>query len=213
MTSADAERICAMDGIVIAEKPSWITYDDIHELLYAAHASNREKAGFHVLTSDMTGEQLEKRIGPDGKTFVALDGKRLVGTASYRIIDRRFWCIKASFAERTLIAVHPDYQGRHISSLLLEPILSDVKAKGYQYLLTETAEANTAVRKICKKEGGRHIDFKAPHSDHYNVEIVQWLDGCPYPRWYTGLGFLYRMLKVKLLYKPGKIKRFGRTEK
>ena len=202
-----------MDGIVIMEKPSWITYDDIHELLYVSHASNREKAGFHVLTSDMNGEQLEKRIGTDGKTFVALDGKRLVGTASYRLIDRRFWCIKARFAERTLIAVHPDYRGRHLSSLLLEPILNDVKAKGYKYLLTETAEANTIVRKMCTKEGGRHIDFKAPHSDHYNVEIVQWLDGCPYPKWYTDLGFYYRMLKVKLLYKPGKIKRFGGTGK
>ena len=202
-----------MDGIVIAEKPSWITYDDIHELLYAAHASNREKAGFHVLTSDMTGEQLEKRIGPDGKTFVALDGKRLVGTASYRIIDRRFWCIKASFAERTLIAVHPDYQGRHICSLLLEPILNDIRAAGCKYLLTETAEANIAIRKLCTKEGCRHIDFKAPHSDHYNVEIVQWLNGCRYPNWYTDLGFYYRMLKVKLKYRPGGIKRFGGTGK
>ncbi|MCR5074054.1 MAG: GNAT family N-acetyltransferase [Clostridiales bacterium] len=195
--------------IVIMEKPSWITYDDIHELLFIAHASNREEAGFHVMTAEMTGERLEKRIGTDGKTFVALDGERLVGTASYRIIYRRFWCLEASFVERTLIAIHPDYQGKHISPLLLQSVFNDVKAKGYKYLLTETAEANTIVRKICTKEGGRHIDFKAPRSDHYNVEIVQWLDGCPYPKWYTDFGFFYKKLKVKLKYKPGKIERFG----
>jgi len=72
-------EVLVMSNIKIIEKPEWITYDEIHNLLYAAHESNREK-GVNVATATMSGNELEEYLGAKGKTFVALDGEKLVGT-------------------------------------------------------------------------------------------------------------------------------------
>ncbi len=198
-----------MNDITITEKPDWISYDDIHELLYLAHAENREKRGFHVQTTEMTGEELEAHIGENGKCFVALDGEKLVGTASYRIIERNFWCAKGLVVDRILAGVHPDYRGKHISSNLFHVIEETVKKQGLQYIESTTAEANHMIRRANEKDGFRYIDFRVPHSDHYNVVMLKWLNGCPYPKWRTDAYFIMKMVKKKIMYKPGKIRRFG----
>jgi GNAT superfamily N-acetyltransferase len=199
-----------LNDITIMEKPDWISFDDIHELLYIAHAENREKRGFHVQTTEMKGAELEAHIGSTGKCFVALDGEKLVGTASYRIIDSNYWCVKSLVADRILVAVHPDYQGKHIASFLGRAVEKSVIENGIHYIVSTTAEANKPMRNACRKEGFRYIDFKVPHSDHYNVVMLKWLIDCPYPRWRTYAHFAYTRFRKKLKYKPGRIKRFGK---
>ena len=197
-----------LNGITIMEKPDWISFDDIHELLYLAHTENREKRGFHVRTAEMTGAELEARIGSRGKCFVALDEKKLVGTASYRIVDRNYWFVKGPVADRILVAVHPDYQRKHIASSLRDTVQKSVIENGFHYIESATAEANKPVRDACQKDGFRYVDLQVPTSDHYNVVMLKWLDGCPYPKWRTDAHYAWKRLGKKLKYKPGKIKRF-----
>lgn len=199
-----------LNGITIIEKPDWISFDDIHELLYLAHAENRAKRGFHVQTTEMTGEELEAHLGSTGKCFVAMDGKKLVGTASYRIVERNYWCVKGLVADRILVAIHPDYQGKHILFLLGNAVETSVIEKGLHYIESITAETNKPMRIACQKDGFRNIDFRVPTSDHYNVVMLKWLDGCPYPRWRIYAHFAFNRLRKKLKYKPGRIKRFGK---
>ncbi len=196
-----------MTEIQIMEKPDWITFEDIHDLLYAAHGSNREK-GFHVKTADMAGEELRKHIG-SGKCFVALDGDKLVGTTSYRIVKRNYWCVKDNVVDRILIGVHPDYKGKHISRMLFDRILKEAEENGYKYIETRTAEDNIIMQKINLKDGARFIDFKSFTIDHYTVVMMQWLNGCPYSHFHTDVYFKLKRLFVKLRFKPGHIKRFG----
>lgn len=198
-----------MNHITITEKPDWISYDDILVLLQLAHAENREKRGFHVQTTEMTGEELEAHIGENGKCFVALDGEKLVGTASYRIVKRSYWCARGMAADQMLVAVHPDYQGRHVSADLFHAIEKAAREAGLSYIESTTAEANRPMRLACKRDGFRCIQFKVPHSDHYNVVMLKWLNGCPYPKWRTDAYFIMKMVKKKIMYKPGKIRRFG----
>ena len=195
-------------SIRVMEKPDWISYDQIHDLLYQAHESNREK-GFDVKTAHMTGEELEKHIGETGKCFVALDGDKLVGTTSYRILDRDYWCAKGKVVDRVLAGVSPDYKGKHISSMLFSKIVEIAKLEGYQYIESRTAEENEIVQKINIKDGYRYIDFLSTKTDHYTVVMLQWLNECPYSKWRTNLHFKWRRMLIKLRYKRGRIKRFG----
>ena len=83
-----------MADIIIMEKPDWITYDDIHELIVKAHKVNIDK-GIVMKTTKLEGEELKERIGVEGRCFVALDGEKLVGTSSYRILEKNEWYFKA----------------------------------------------------------------------------------------------------------------------
>lgn len=197
-----------MSEIIIIEKPEWISFDDIHELLFVAHTENREKRGFTVQSTEKTGDQLKEMIGTDGKCFVALDGQKLVGTVSFRIIRRNYWCAKGMVADRILVAVHPEYQGRHVSAALFQAVEKAVRKQGLRYIVSTTAEKNDVMRKVCQLDGFMNVDFKAPHSDHYNVVMLKWLDGCPYPKWRTQVCFGVKQFLIKLRYKPGRIRRF-----
>lgn len=197
-----------MPEISIVEKPDYITYDDIHELLYAAHASNREK-GFNVKTALMNGKELEELLGDTGRCFVALDGDKLVGTASFRILNRDYWCVQGDVVDRILVGVLPEYKGQHISSMLFKKILDEVKASGYKYIESRTAENNEIMQIISLKDGYRYIDFLSTKADHYTVVMLQWLEECPYSIKQTDWHFKMRRFLIKLRYKPGRIKRFG----
>ena len=196
-----------MSEIRIIEKPDWISYEDIHELLYIAHESNRKK-GFTVNTALMTGNEIEKHIGDQGKCFVALDGDKLVGTSSYRIIQQNYWCCKCEVVDRILVGVLPEYKGKHISALLFQKIEEEAKEKGYAYIENRTSEENEIMQRLCIKDGYRYIDFLSTKADHYTVVMLKWLYECPYKDWYIKLHFNIRRILIKVRFKPGRKKRF-----
>ena len=70
-----------MEKIVVMPKPDWISWDDIHQLLLSAHKKNIDK-GIVMGTSQLSGLELEKRVGELGRCFVALADDTLVGTTS-----------------------------------------------------------------------------------------------------------------------------------
>ena len=197
-----------MGIIQILEKPDWISFDDIHELLYEAHKNNREK-GLNVKTAEMTGVELEAHIGKNGKCFVALDGNKLIGTTSYRIINRNYWCVKDKVVDRILVGILPEYQGQHISTLLFDKILNEAQINGYKYIETRTSENNEIMQAISIKDGYRHIDFLSTKADHFTVVMLKWLDACPYSMSQIDWHYKWRKFIIKLRYKPGRIKRFG----
>ncbi len=197
-----------MSDIVIMEKPENVSYETIHQVLYAAHESNRQQ-GIVVHTALMSAEEIREHIGPEGKCFVAMDGDKVVGTVSYAVRQRNKWYHKGPVVDRVLAGVLPEYKGRHISTLLFQKVSEEAAANGYYVIESRTAENNVIVQKINLKDGFRYVNFFATKADHYSVTMMQWLDGCPSPTWKTDLAFRLRRLITKLRYKPGKIKRFG----
>ena len=79
-----------MSQIRIIEKPVDMSFEVIRDILQKAHKTNFDK-GIVLHTTTLSAEELKDHIGKDGKCFVAMDGDRPVGTASYRIIKRKSW--------------------------------------------------------------------------------------------------------------------------
>lgn len=197
-----------MNAITIMEKPEWITFEDIHNLLYKAHEQNR-KRGFHVATAEMTGDELKNRIGEDGKCFVALDDKKLVGTTSYRIIKMNNRFIHEEVVDWILLGVLEEYRGNHIATMLYDKVYHAAKEKGYNCIIGTPAEHNYEIKKMHEKKGFRYIGFYAPKTDHYCEVMANWIFDCPYKKWETNLFYFLKKTYIKIRFKPGKIKRFG----
>lgn len=198
-----------MGSIKIIEKPEYVSFDDIHDILYKAHQANRDN-GFTVPTAILSGGELKEHLGENGKCFVAMDGDKLVGTTSNRIQSVHHWCMKGDVVELALVGVLPEYKGRRIYSQLFNEALKDVEQRGFKHLELRTADKNRTMQKLNQRNGFQYIDFFAAGKvDHYTVVMLKWLDGCPYPDWVIRLRYFLKKMYTKMRFKPGRVKRFG----
>lgn len=198
----------ASSEVVYSEKPAWISFDDIHNLLWKANGENRGK-GFILSTSHLSGEQLQERLGEDGKCFVAVASEDLIGTASVRFLNRNTWFAKGRVADYMLIAVDPDYQGKHVLSALFSKVDSYVSEQGCNVIELDTAENNIRAINIYKHFGYKMVSYKAnPGGDHYSVIMAKWVDNCPYSDFYCNLRFIMKKFYIRARFKPDRKKRF-----
>ena len=196
-------------SIRIIEKPEDISFDRIHEILWAANEKNRQD-GFVLSTSNLTGEQIRDRLGGNGKCFVAMDGDRPVGTMSVRYVKRSGWYAKGIVPDCMMAGVLPEYQGRHVYGMLSDHIFDYIKAQGYALAELDTAETNTHAIKIYQHQGFRLVGYKAnPGGDHYSVILVKWFGKAPYSDAYCSMRYRLKKFIVRMKYKPDKTKRFG----
>ena len=194
--------------IVITERPDWISFDDIHQLLYAAHASTREK-GININTASMDAKALQAHIGESGQCFVALDGDKLVGTISVRIIERDTHYMHGKVTDLILFGVLPEYRGRHISTLLYERVIRFAE-EHTGVIEVRVAEENLHMQEILLGWGYQYVDFLSfKNVDHYTVALYKWFPKCPYSKLWLKLRYQMKKAYIKLRFKPGKIKRFG----
>lgn len=118
-----------------------------------------------------------------------------MGTASVKVHKLNRWYCRGEVAESTLDGVLPSYQHMHIFKMLNEARSEAIRKDGYRVLYFVTAEKNTRRLQIADKEGYCLVDyFWAP--GHYNVGMVKWQDGCPFPKWYCTLRFHLKRLAV-----------------
>lgn len=193
--------------IEIMEKPQWVSWDEIHSVLYAAHSDKKKDGGIQI-TANYSGEELKKKVG-NGMCFVATIDGRIVGTASVIIRRTNLWFNKGESAYYMLDAVLPAYQGLRIYSSLNEARDNYVNDKGIRVIYTYTAHNNKKMKCIKIKQGYRLVAFSvSSKTEYYSVIMARWLSECPFPRWYCSLRYLVSMLSVVLKYKKGAIKRF-----
>lgn len=197
------------DDIVIQEKPEWVSWDMIHEVLWKAHQQNMAH-GMTMRTVKLNGEELKERVG-DGQCFVALDrDDHIVGTGSIKVYLSQVWFAKGLTAKLMLGAVLPEYQGRGIYRQLLQKRFDYAREKKASVILMDTAEHNLKMQKILKRYDFRYVScFASKFSKHYSVVMAKWLSYCPYSKWYCQWRYFIQMLIIKLRYKVGGIKRFG----
>ncbi len=100
--------------------------------------------------------------------FVAEDGVRIVGVASYFILD-------AESAETASLAVDPDYRGARVGYALQQARLQEMRRRGIKRVRTETDRPDT-IRWYIEKFGYRIIGhnpkkhaFSLPDVDHWTV--------------------------------------------
>ena len=193
----------------IVEKPDWVSWDDIHILLFKAHQQNMAQ-GMVMRTVNLSGEELKERVG-DGQCFVVLDpNNHLIATGATKMEVSNKWYAKERVAHLMLEAVLPEYQGCGVFIPLLQKQLDYAKIHQVNVVILDTAEHNKKMQSILLRKGFRYVSsFASQFSKHYSVVMAIWLDHCPYSKWYCKWRFWLQMTKLKLRYKPGKIKRFG----
>ena len=196
-----------MEEIKIIQKPDWVSWDDIHELLLAAHKRNIEK-GIVMKYAQMPGEEIKKKLGDEGVCWVALCGDKLVGTTSVTFfIGDAWWNKGKKVAHGCFTGILKEYQGIGILDEFDKIYNEYILEKGVDMSEGDTAEDHRIMLTILKKRGSKIVSFFAPHSNHYNVRTVRWLNGCPFSDKYIERRFKIAKFLTKLQYKPGRVKR------
>lgn len=196
-----------MEEIKIIQKPDSVSWDDIHNLLLEAHKKNIEK-GIVLQYAQMSGEEIQKKLGDEGRCWVAMDGDKLVGTTSVTFfIGKGWWNKGKKVAHGCFTGILRQYQGTGI--------LEEMNAKKYEYSIAsgaemnqgDTSEDNKIVRKVLAKEGYKTVAFFASESNHYSVRIVKWFGECPFPDNYINRRCKISEKLTKWQYKRGKVER------
>lgn len=199
------------NSIQIVEKPDWVTWEEIHQVLWKAHEQNRQKGMFMGLPAK-SAEELQNYIEGKGKIFVALENKRVIGTLAIIAKEGSKWFNRGKYGYACLGAVLPEFSGKGVFRALDDRMESEVRHMQLPVITGDTHENNARMLKISKKEGYQFVSYKACR-DHFNIVRAKWLNGCPYPSWYIKLRFHVSKFKFKTRYKmvpgKGKVKRFG----
>lgn len=185
-----------ISNIPIVKKPEWVSWDNIHQVLYYAHAENRSK-GIIMRKPSLPGDDIKQEIGEDGVMLVALDGKKVVGTAALVVKDCKTWYNEGKYGYLCFDAILPEYNGRGIYKRLCEEREVLAKKMGLDKLSFDTHHNNTHVIEIHKLQGFRCVDIKILR-DHWNVVMFKWLNDCPYSNTHCTFIYLLHLLKMKV---------------
>ena len=195
--------------IQIIEKPDWVSWDDIHDVLWKAHAKNREK-GIIMPNPGFPGDIIRKMVVEDhhGQMYVALVDGKLVGTAAIYIRETNQWYWRGKCAYCCFIAVLPQYNGMGIYTALNAMLERATKSMGLNCMMFNTHEKNIRMLDINKRKGYKLVNFTVG-LDCFYVIMMKWLDGCPYSPYYIKWQYIVHKWYRKIRYKPGYLKRFG----
>lgn len=198
------------DSLKIIEKPDWVSWEEIHQVLWKAHEQNRQK-GIFMLLPTRSAEELQKYVD-GGKMFVAMDGDRVVGTLALVVKEGKQWYNKGRFGYLCLGAVLPDFSGKGIFRLLYDVAEKEALRLRLPVLTLDTNEKNVRMLKISKKEGYHFVAYRACR-DHFNIVRAKWLQTCPFSPWYIKIRFyfskIYLRTRFKMVPEKGRTKRFG----
>lgn len=196
-----------MEEIKIIEKPDWVSWDDIHELLLQAHNINKKK-GIVTNYSLLPGEKIKEIVGVDGKCWIAMDGNKLVGTTSVGFfIGRDWWNKGEKVAHSCFTGIRRQYQGIGLNDQLGAKMAEYVRSVGVNMIQGDTAENNHTMRKIIELKGYKTVDLYASSSPHYAVRFVKWYCECPFSDQYINRRYKISEKLTKWRYKPGRIER------
>ena len=196
-----------MEDIKIVQKPDWISWDDIHNLLLEAHKRNIEK-GIVLQYAQMPGAWIKEKLGDEGCCWVALDGDKPVGTTSVTYFQGKSWWNKGKkVAHGCFTGILREYQGIGLMEELNAKKYEHIRSMGVDMTEGDTAETNKTVLKVFGKDGYKVVSYFSSSSQHYSVRIVKWLNGCPFSDEYIAKRRIWSEKLTKLQYKPGKIER------
>lgn len=168
------------ENIQILEKPEWVTWDDVHEVIWKAHETNRAK-GMNMAHAALSGKEIEEYLSPKGKMFVAILGEKVIGTAAYRAQNNKFWFGKGEFAYCCFASVLPDYRGEGVYGRLMKLREEVAKSNGIDKMLFNTHPNNTRVIEVALKNGFEKVNYTVGRDSAW-VYMVKWLDGTPCSR-------------------------------
>ena len=184
-------------NIQIIEKPDWVSWEDIHEVLVRAHAENRAR-GINMRKPSLPGNEIKNEIGNDGVMLVALDEEKVVGVAAILVKQSNAWYNNGRYGYLCFAAVLPEYKSMGIYKQLCKKREIIARGKGLDKLYLDTHHNNSHVIEINKANGFKCVDIRVL-KDHWNVVLFKWLDGCPYSDFRCKYEFVKRIVRAKIV--------------
>lgn len=181
--------------VQVIEKPDWVSWDEIHEVIWKAHLENRLQ-GICMRFPTLSGDEIRKRVEGLGTMFVAVDGNKVVGTAAIIRKKMNLWCGAGYYAYHCFASVLPEYRGQGLYKELNLQIERESINNGLSRVLFDTHEKNTRIADINLKNGFKKVFYKR-YGDHFNVVFVKWLEGCPYTDIRCKLEFSKQLFREK----------------
>ncbi len=188
------------------KKPSCVSFDTIHQVLWAAHESTRAN-GMQFSTAEMSGEELEEYIKTHNATcYVAMDGDKVIGTNSCYLDYVSRGPIRGCFIKEVLVGILPEYKGQRIYSQLFELAITYAKENKADGIITTTIAKNKKMQQIKKKQGfiyTRHFI----NNGHFSVGGYLCFNDLPHSKMYYKLYFLKQKAKSYSNWWINKIKK------
>ena len=187
--------------ITVTQQPSWISDEDIAELLHDAHKTTLE-AGMHYAVLKQNGKDIRKRLGSDGVFFVAVTAdKQLLGVSGISFYDKynRWFTEGKPCAEVKLEGVRDSYKGKGINGMIHKAVY-EYAYERVDLLVTHTAQQNSIVIRNDLNRGWHVVDYDSwKATDYYSIILAKWKDGCPFSEQSCRLHFLLRKYRTKLI--------------
>lgn len=158
------------ESITIEQLKDKDEYDSVVTVIRTAHAVLHEK-GVDLNTASITTEEILSKLGSKGVTLVARLNKDIVGTLSISIECIRKWHYNGDCAIIRFVAVHPNHQGKHIASMLMEVAVN--QASEYPVSLVTTAENNYNAIRLYRKYGYIPTE-RFMYNNHYCIRFSKW---------------------------------------
>lgn len=184
--------------IRVIEKPEFISWDAIHNILWKAHENNREK-GIIMKFPSLPGEEIQKRIEGKGKIFIALINGELVGCVAFIIKDKKTWYNNGKYFYFCFEGILPNFRGLGIYKMLCEVREKACQEHSINTYVFDTNEKNKRVIEINEKNGFRKVGVKN-RGDRYSVTLARWKGDCPYSKIYCMYKYCKSYLKCKYLH-------------
>ena len=184
--------------IQIIEKPDWISWEGIKQCLIDAHSVNRAK-GINMPTDKLPTDRIREVVENNGVMLVALDGKKIVGTAAIIEKQSMSWYVKGTYAYFGFAGVIPKYSGQGLYKKLYQFREEIAKSKGYSVFVLNTHEENKSILHLAKLNGYRLVSyFHEKREGQCNVVMAKWPAGCPFSKIYCRVRFYYSYFRVHL---------------
>ena len=177
------------DEIIIIEKPEWITWREIQQVLSSAHGENRRK-GINMRKPSLSDKEIAQEIEGKGVMLIAVIGKKVVGTAAILFRKCSKWYNQGEYGYLCFAAVLPEYAGLGVYRRLCEERERIARGKGLKGLLFDTHHKNKHVISINRRNGFRRVAMKSC-GDHWNVVMFKWLVNRPPLKLVCAFHFVY----------------------
>lgn len=192
---------------IIKEKSEDISWEVLAKLQFRAHEHNH-KLGIDMHCSHLTGNELKEAL-KSGTTYVAINSvgepKGMLSVV-VKQVDR--WWHKGKAGYVCYVAVAPECQGCGLYRKLSTIAFKNMIDANIEVVYLDTHFANLSAQKAYIKDGFLKVRFSPGGYNYYAVEMAKWFNGKGKSSLICGLMFLLTEMVARILYKPGKKRRF-----
>lgn len=205
------------DELIIIQKPEYISWEEITELLHLAFKQRLDQ-GLEYVAAKQDVETTIKRAA-DNICLVALINNKLVGTATLQIkkVDKnnKKWFYESSYGYLNQLAVHPEYKSKGIGGKLQSEVLRLCYEYKVDAMFVDTSVHAKDLLSWYRRMSAQKVEYLShPTTNYYSVRFRTPIMGKKFRDEYVSFRYLLSELRCKSIKtKNGQLTLIGRVTK